>query len=94
LSHNPCLIKVADTAVSETTKSDAIAIETAKTGKVTALVKVMSIFSKKRCKFQSANLKNENPSCQKAKRADFVEENTRRLRSLSQKLRKGWIPKK
>jgi hypothetical protein len=36
----------------------------------------------------------EMRSCLKAERADYPEENTRRLRSLSQKLRKGWIPKK
>jgi hypothetical protein len=65
-----------------------------KTGKVTAVVAVVSIFSKKRCKLRSANLGNERPSCQKAERADFPEENTRELRSLSQKLRKGQIPKK
>ncbi len=54
----------------------------------------MSIFKKKRCKLRSANCGNERPSCQKAERANFPEENTRRLRSLSQKLRKGRIPKK
>jgi hypothetical protein len=41
------LIKVADTALSQTTKADEIAIKTAKTGEVTAVVAVMSIFSKK-----------------------------------------------
>jgi hypothetical protein len=94
LSHKPCPIKVAYTALSETTKADQIAIETAKTGKVTAVVAVMSIFSRKKCKLRSANLGNEKPSCQKAERADFLEENTRRLRSPSQKSRKGQIPKK
>jgi hypothetical protein len=54
----------------------------------------MSIFSRKRCKLQSANLRNEKPSCQKAERADFLEENTRGPRSPSQKSRKGWILKK
>jgi hypothetical protein len=54
----------------------------------------MSIFSKKRCKLQSANHRNEKPSCQKAESANFPEENSRRLRSLSQKSRKGQIPKK
>jgi hypothetical protein len=43
----PCPIKVANTALSETTKADEITIETAKTGKVTAVVTVMSIFSRK-----------------------------------------------
>ncbi len=32
--------------------------------------------------------------CQKVERANFPEENTHGLRSLSQKSRKGWIPKK
>jgi hypothetical protein len=54
----------------------------------------MSIFSEKRCKLRSANLGNEKPSYQKAERANFLEENTRGLRNLSQKLRKGRIPKK
>jgi hypothetical protein len=48
-SHKPRPIKVADTALSETTNADEIAIEAAKTGKVTALVAVMSIFSRKVC---------------------------------------------
>jgi hypothetical protein len=75
-------------------KADEIAIKTAKTGKVTAVVAVMSIFENKRCKLKSANLGNEKPSCQKAERADFPEENTHGSRSLSRKLRKGRIPKK
>jgi hypothetical protein len=54
----------------------------------------MSIFKKKRCKLQSANLRNKRPSCQKAERANFPEKNTRGLRSISQKSRKGRIPKK
>ncbi len=43
---------------------------------------------------RSANLGNERPSCQKAERADILEENTHGLRSLSQKSRKGQISKK
>jgi hypothetical protein len=43
---------------------------------------------------RSANLGKERPSCQKAEKADFLEENTRGLRSLSQKLRNGQIKKK
>jgi hypothetical protein len=54
----------------------------------------MSIFKKKRCELRSANLGNERPSCQKMERANFLHLNTCGLRSLSQKLRKGWIPKK
>jgi hypothetical protein len=75
-------------------KADEIASKTAETGKVTAVVAVMSIFKKKRCKLRSASLGNERPSHQKAKKANFLEENTRGLRSLSQKSRKGRIPKK
>ena len=47
MSHKPRPIKVANTALSKTTKADEIAIKTAKTGKVTAVVAVMSIFSRK-----------------------------------------------
>jgi hypothetical protein len=54
----------------------------------------MSILSEKRCKLQSTNLRNEKPSCQKVKSANFPEANSRGLRTLSQKLRKGQIPKK
>jgi hypothetical protein len=43
-SHKPRLIKVVNTALSETMKADQIAIKTEKTGKVTAVVAVMSIF--------------------------------------------------
>ncbi len=93
-SHKPRPIKVVNTALSETTKADEIASKTTKTGKVTAVVAVMSIFKKKRWKLQSANLGIERPSCQKAKRANFPEENTRGSRSLSQKSRKGQILKK
>ncbi len=82
------------TAFSETTKADQIAIKTAKIGKVNAVVAVMSIFSRQRCKLRIANLGNERPSCQKAERADFPEGNTRGSRSLSQKSRKGQIAKK
>jgi hypothetical protein len=69
-------------------KADEIPSKIAKTGKVTAVVAVMSIFKKKICKLQSANLRNERPSCQKAEKANFPEENTRGLISPSQKSRK------
>jgi hypothetical protein len=94
LSTEPRPIKVANTAPSETTRADEIAIKTAKTGEVTAVVAVMSIFSEKRCKLRSAYRGNEKPSCQKVESANFPEENTRELRSLSQKSRKGRILKK
>ncbi len=59
MSHKPRPIKVVDIALSETMKADEITSETAKTGKVTVVVAVMSIFKKKRCKLRSANLGNE-----------------------------------
>ncbi len=43
-SHKPHPIKVINTALSETTKADEIANKTTKTGKVTGVVAVMSIF--------------------------------------------------
>ncbi len=96
MSTEPRPIKVVNTAPShsETTWANEIAIETAKTGKATAVVMVISIFSEKRCKLRSINHGNEEPSCQKAERANFPEQNSRRPRNLSQKLRKGQIPKK
>ncbi len=93
-SHKPCPIKVVDTALSETMKAEEIASKATKTSKVTAVVAVMSIFKKKRCKLRSASHGNERPSQQKVERANFLEENTHGLRSLSQKSRKGRIPKK
>ncbi len=69
LSHKPHPIKVVDTALSETTKADEI--KTAKTGKVTAVGTVMSIFKKKRCKLRSATLGKEIPSHHKAEISDF-----------------------
>jgi hypothetical protein len=69
--------------------ADEAVFETAKTGKVTTVVAVMSIFSKKRCKLRSADCGNEKPSCQKAESANFPEENSPIPRSLSQKTRKG-----
>jgi hypothetical protein len=65
-SHDPRPIKVADTALSQTMKADEIAIKTAKTGKVTVVVAVMSIFGNKGCNLRSASLGNEKPSRQKA----------------------------
>ncbi len=85
--HRP--IKAANEARSEAKRADEVAIETAKTGKVTAVVAVMSIFSKKRCKLRSADCGNEKPPCQKADIANFPEENSCIPRSLSQKTRKG-----
>ena len=71
LSHKPRPIKVVETALSVATKADEIALETAKTGKVTAVVAVMSIFKRKKCKLRSTSLGNERPTCQKAERANF-----------------------
>ena len=77
MSHKPRPIKVVDTALSVARKADEIALETAKTGKVTAVVAVMSIFKRKKCKLRSAILGNERPSRQGAERADFLQEISR-----------------
>ncbi len=47
MSHKPRPIKVVETALSIAMKADEIEKETAKTGKVIAVVAVMSIFKKK-----------------------------------------------
>jgi hypothetical protein len=47
VSTEPHPIKVVNTAFSNYMRADEIAIETAKTGKVTAVVTIMSIFCKK-----------------------------------------------
>jgi hypothetical protein len=47
LSTESCRIKVFDTAPSDNTRADEIAIDTTKTGKVTKVVAVMSIYCKK-----------------------------------------------
>ncbi len=47
MSHKLHPIKVANTAFSQTMKADEIAIKTAKTGKVTAVVAIISILGKK-----------------------------------------------
>jgi hypothetical protein len=75
-------------------RDDEITIETAKTDKVTAVVVVMTIFCKKKCKLQSANTENKKPSCQKAESAHFPEENFSGPKCLSQKKRKGQLLKK
>ncbi len=56
LFHKPHPVKVIDTALSKATKADKIAKKTTETGKVTAVVAVMSIFKQKRCKLRSASL--------------------------------------
>jgi hypothetical protein len=94
LSHKPHPIKVVDTALSVATKADEIAKETAETGKVTAVVTVMSIFKRKRCELQSASLGKRGFLTKRQKEPNFLQENTRRSQNLSRKSRKGWIQKK
>ncbi len=64
MSPKPHPIKVFNIALSKATKADEIAKETAETGKVNAVVAVMSIFIRKRYKLRSASLGNERLSCQ------------------------------
>ncbi len=52
-------------------RSNEIAIETAKKAKVTAVVAVMSMFCKKKCKSRSANPGNKKPSSQKPESPNF-----------------------
>jgi hypothetical protein len=94
MATEPHPIKVTNTAPCDNVRADEIAIETAKTGKVIAVVAVMIIYCKKRCNLWSANSRDEKPSRQKAESADFLEENSRGLRNLSLKMRKGRLPKK
>jgi hypothetical protein len=47
MSTESCLIKAANTAPRNNMRANKIAVETAKTGNVTAVVAVMSIFCKK-----------------------------------------------
>ncbi len=95
MSTEPRPIKVVNTAPSNSNniRANEIMIETAKTGKVTAVV-ARGAFCKKRCNLQSANSGNEKLFCQKAESANFLEENSRGLRNLFMKKRKGRLPKK
>jgi hypothetical protein len=68
-------------------------IETAKTGTVTAVVAVMSIFSDKAASC-GALITETRSLLAKRGSANFPEENSRGSRSLSQKSRKGQKPKK
>jgi hypothetical protein len=74
LSTEPCPIKVINTAPSNNMRAGEIANETAKTGKVVAVVAVMSIFCKKKCNSQSANYGNKKLCRQKAESANFPKE--------------------
>jgi hypothetical protein len=94
LSTVPHLIKVTATAPSDNTRANEIAIKTAKTSKVTAVVAVMRFFCKKRCNLRDAISGDKKLSCQKAESTDVLEENSHGSRNLSLKTRKGWSPKK
>jgi hypothetical protein len=92
---HPIKVVNTDTAPSNNMRADEIAIETVKSGKVCAVVVVvLSIFCKKKCKLWSANPGNGKPSCQKAESANFLDEISRRPRSLSLKMRKGQLLEK
>jgi hypothetical protein len=65
-------MKVVYTAPSNNMRADKVATETAKTGKVTAVVAVMSIFCRMRCKLRSTNPENEKPSCHKREKCQFI----------------------
>ena len=88
MSHKPRPIKVVKTALSVAMKADEIAKETAKTRKVTAVVAVMSIFKKKKCKLRSASLVSERPSCQKGGKSRFFAGKYPRIAKLFSKIEK------
>jgi hypothetical protein len=94
LSTEPRPIKVVNTAPSKNIRVDEIVINTAQTSKVTAVIAVMSIYCKKRCNLKSADYGDKKRSRQKAESVNFPEENSRGLRNLSLKTRKGQLPKK
>jgi hypothetical protein len=75
-------------------RANEIVNKTAKIRKVTAVAAVMSIHCRKKCKLKSTNSRNQKPSHHKAKSTKFLEENSRELKSLSQKMRKGRTSKK
>jgi hypothetical protein len=87
-------IKVANTAPSNNTRANEITIETEKTGKVTAVVAVMSIFWKNKCKLQRKNLGDEKLSGQKPESADFPEENCQNQESFCKKQEQAGNQKK
>jgi hypothetical protein len=88
----PRSIKVAATAPSETTRADEIAIETAKTGKVTAVVAVM-IFSKKDAN-RVALIPGMRSLLAKRQKVPIYRKKSRGPRNLSLKTRQGQLPKK
>ncbi len=56
-------------------RADETKIDTAKTGKVTAVVTVKNIFCKKRCNLRNAKSRDEKLSCHKVESANFLEGN-------------------
>jgi hypothetical protein len=87
-------IKVLNTAPINTTRADEIAIETAKTGKVTAVVAVMSIVCKKSASCGVLILVTGSLLTKKAESANFMGDDSCEPRNLSQKTMKGRLSKK
>jgi hypothetical protein len=75
-------------------RADEIAIETAKTSKVTAVVTVLSIFVKKDASCGALIAEMRSFLAKRQKGPIVPEEISHGLRNLSQKSRKGRIPKK
>ncbi len=67
-------MQVVNTAHSKNMRADEIAIETAKIGEVTAVVTVMSIFCRKRCKSQVLFLKMRSLLVKRQKAPIFLGE--------------------
>ncbi len=94
MSHKPRPIKVIDTALSVATKADEMAKETTETGKVTAVVAVMSIFKKKNANCRALVLGMRGLLAKRQKEPIFCRKIPADRKNFSQKSRKGWIPKK
>jgi hypothetical protein len=75
-------------------KADEIVIETAKTGKVTAVVTVMSISSKKDASCGALILEMRCLLSKKQKEQIFRRKIPADQEAFLKKMRKGWIPKK
>jgi hypothetical protein len=73
LSTEPHPIKVATTAP-DNIRADEIAINTAKTGKVTAVVTVMSIFCRERCNSQNAKSRDKKLLAKRQKVPNYQRE--------------------
>ncbi len=79
MSHKPRPIKVVERALSVAMKADEIAKETAETGKVTAVVAVMSIFKKKKMQIAERYSRKSKAFSPKSGKSQFFAGNFPRI---------------